>query len=224
MIDRKHRQHRKFLKLLQPLDNQNKSYIFILLSLRHKEHILQLLNDPFLKRKNGNEAIHLHSLQSYNYSLIKIELRFEVYLFRISFSIWILLPMWMLKCSMSHKLFDLLLFLWNHSLQYFLDRTIKVVHYLEYLLLLNTVSKTFKRFVKPSNTLLLFQKFFLNFILKIKLKFNFFAHYHRYHFHFNLIIELNLKFKFFNTLKNHTLDDVFKVYKYQLSIPNFRYL
>jgi len=125
---------------------------------------------------------------------------------------------------MNHKLFDLLLFLWNHSLQYFLDRTIKVVHYLEYLLLLNTVSKTFKRFVRPSNTLLLFQKFFLNFILKIKLKFNFFTHYHRYHFHFSLIIELNLKFKFFNTLKNHTLDDVFKVYKHQLSIPNFKYL
>lgn len=188
------------------------------------EHIPQSLNDPFLRRRNENEAIHLHSPQSYSCSLIKIVLIFEGFLFQISFLIWILQPVWMLMCSMTHKLFNLLLSRWNHNLQYFLNQIIKLIHYPVYLLISNIIFRISTQLVKPFKTHLLFQKYFLNFILNFKLMTNFFSHYHRYHCHFNFVIKLNSKFKFWSTLIHHTLDDVFKACKYQLSILNSVYL
>jgi hypothetical protein len=173
---------------------------------------------------SGNVAILPHSPRSYSYNLIKIELKFEVFLFRISFLIWILQPVWMLKCSKNHKLFGLLLSRWSHSLQHFLSQTVKVVHCLVYLLILCTVSEIFRLLVKLSEKRHLFQKFFPDFDLNFKQVTNFFTHYHRYHFRFNFIIKLNSKFMFLSTFINHTLDDVSKVCKYQLSILNSMYL
>lgn len=169
-------------------------------------------------------AILPHSLRSYSYNLTKIELRFEVFLFRISFLIWILQLVWMPKYSMNRMLFGLLLFRWSHNLQHFLSQIVKVVHCLVYLLTLCTVSETFRRLVKLSEKRHLFQKLFPDFDLNFKQVTNFFTHYHRYHFRSNFIIKLNSKFRIFSTLINHTLDDVSKVYKYQLSILNSKYL
>ena len=98
---------------------------------------------------HGSEAIHLHSLLSYNCNQAKIKEKAGQLLCHIWASNEIPLFKWMRLCSKHHKLLGLLFCWWSHGQRRSSNQRIQVIQNLEFGPQKSTFSGTFEPHPKP---------------------------------------------------------------------------